>query len=229
MGHGNCRRRRHGHGQVPRSGLHPHRAPKCARTGGQLTHGPVRCRTAGSWSPARRQASARQPLRVGPGWVLRSTSSAVTRSTATRLGRDVRRCAARRRPGVPPGWVDTHGVKEYLTKFRALTLPFLRSPEQGADTLVWLAATKPHSEGTERFWHDRRLRPTRLRSQRDQGPDKPRRLWIISARPPESPWPLAPPTRADRARPQRNLMHPAVAANRTAGTTTRYRGRPSCR
>ena len=166
---------------------------------------------------------------LGPAGCLRPTSWAVTRSTATRLGRDVRRCAARRRPGVPPGWVDTHGVKEYLTKFRALTLPFLRSPEQGADTLVWLAATKPHSEGTERFWHDRRLRPTRLRSQRDQGPDKPRRLWIISARPPESPWPLAPPTRADRARPQRNLMHPAVAANRTAGTTTRYRGRPSCR
>lgn len=68
-----------------------------------------------------------------------------------------------------PGWVDTHGVKEYLPKFRALTLPFLRSPEQGADTLVWLAATKPHSEGTERFWHDRRLRPTRLRTPAGSG------------------------------------------------------------
>jgi NAD(P)-dependent dehydrogenase (short-subunit alcohol dehydrogenase family) len=129
-----------------------------------------------------------------------------------------------------PGWVDTHGVKEYLPKFRALTLPFLRSPEQGADTLVWLAATKPHSEGTERFWHDRRLRPTRLGTPngirvRTSGGD----CGITSARPPESPWPLAPATRADRARPQRNLMPPAVAANRTAGTTTRYRGRPSCR
>jgi hypothetical protein len=33
----------------------------------------------------------------------------------------------------------------------------LRTPEQGADTAVWLAATNP-APPTGRFWHDRRPR-----------------------------------------------------------------------
>ncbi len=40
-----------------------------------------------------------------------------------------------------PGWVDTRGVSRYLTVFRAATVPFMRSPDQGADTLVWLVAS----------------------------------------------------------------------------------------
>ena len=40
-----------------------------------------------------------------------------------------------------PGWVDTPGVRAYLTQFRALTRAVIRTPEQGADTLVWLLAT----------------------------------------------------------------------------------------
>ena len=58
-----------------------------------------------------------------------------------------------------PGWVDTHGVREYLPKFRALTRPIIRSPEQGADTLVWLTAGPNRIEHTGAFWHDRRVRP----------------------------------------------------------------------
>ncbi|MDQ3627319.1 MAG: hypothetical protein M3419_00550 [Actinomycetota bacterium] len=42
-----------------------------------------------------------------------------------------------------PGWVDTRGVSRYLPIFRAATLPFMRSPAQGADTLVWPVAS-PH-------------------------------------------------------------------------------------
>jgi hypothetical protein len=34
----------------------------------------------------------------------------------------------------------------------------LRTPEEGADTAVWLAATSP-APPTGRFWHDRRPRP----------------------------------------------------------------------
>ena len=37
--------------------------------------------------------------------------------------------------------------------------PALLSPEQGADTIVWLA-TAPHARlGSGLFWHDRRVRP----------------------------------------------------------------------
>ncbi len=39
-----------------------------------------------------------------------------------------------------PGWVDTAGVREALPGFWRWTQQRLRTPEQGADTLVWLAA-----------------------------------------------------------------------------------------
>ena len=56
-----------------------------------------------------------------------------------------------------PGWAKTPGVAAALPGFRMLTGPVLRSPEQGADTAVWLAATRP-APPTGRFWHDRRAR-----------------------------------------------------------------------
>ena len=38
--------------------------------------------------------------------------------------------------------------------------PLLRSPEQGADTIVWLAAAEEPAEVTGRFWCDRHVRST---------------------------------------------------------------------
>jgi dehydrogenase/reductase SDR family member 12 len=63
-----------------------------------------------------------------------------------------------------PGWADTPGVEGSLPAFRAVTRPILRTPDEGADTIVWLA-THPEPAGSNgRFWHDRRPRPThRLR------------------------------------------------------------------
>jgi dehydrogenase/reductase SDR family protein 12 len=57
-----------------------------------------------------------------------------------------------------PGWVDTPGIREGLPAFRALMDPFLRDPDQGADTLVWLAAADEPGRSTGRFWLDRRPR-----------------------------------------------------------------------
>lgn len=57
-----------------------------------------------------------------------------------------------------PGWSDTAGVADALPLFRTVTGPLLRSPEEGADTAVWLAATTP-APPTGRFYHDRRPRP----------------------------------------------------------------------
>lgn len=58
-----------------------------------------------------------------------------------------------------PGWADTPGVRESLPTFRRVVGPLLRTPAQGADTLVWLAAD-PGAPATEsgRFWLDRRER-----------------------------------------------------------------------
>jgi dehydrogenase/reductase SDR family member 12 len=57
-----------------------------------------------------------------------------------------------------PGWADTPGVATSLPGFRMLTRPMLRTPEEGADTALWLAATRP-APPSGGFWHDRRPRP----------------------------------------------------------------------
>jgi NAD(P)-dependent dehydrogenase (short-subunit alcohol dehydrogenase family) len=59
-----------------------------------------------------------------------------------------------------PGWADTPGVSESLPRFYKLTKPLLRTPAQGADTIVWLCASKEAGCCTGQFWHDRQPRPT---------------------------------------------------------------------
>lgn len=54
-----------------------------------------------------------------------------------------------------PGWADTPAVSHSLPKFYEKTKPWLRTPEQGADTIVWLAATPEATETTGLFWLDR--------------------------------------------------------------------------
>jgi NAD(P)-dependent dehydrogenase (short-subunit alcohol dehydrogenase family) len=58
-----------------------------------------------------------------------------------------------------PGWADTAGVRTWMPLFRALTRPVIRSPEQGADTIVWLGGAPEAIQTTGLFWHDRRPRP----------------------------------------------------------------------
>ncbi|TGD85958.1 SDR family NAD(P)-dependent oxidoreductase [Mycolicibacterium sp. CH28] len=74
-----------------------------------------------------------------------------------------------------PGWVDTPGVAEYLPRFRVITKPLLRDVTDGADTAVWLVATRPDSKPGH-FWHDRVQRPTTFGWQRHENPAKVRRL-----------------------------------------------------
>lgn len=42
-----------------------------------------------------------------------------------------------------PGWVDTDGVRTALPGFRRRLARYLRTPEEGADTALWLAANRP--------------------------------------------------------------------------------------
>ena len=57
-----------------------------------------------------------------------------------------------------PGWADTPGIAAGLPRFGTLIGPRLRSPEEGADTIVWLAASPEAIRSTGRFWLDRRPR-----------------------------------------------------------------------
>lgn len=59
-----------------------------------------------------------------------------------------------------PGWADTPQVGETLPTFRKTVGRFLRTPEQGADTIVWLASAPEAALTTGRFWLDRQQRPT---------------------------------------------------------------------
>jgi NAD(P)-dependent dehydrogenase (short-subunit alcohol dehydrogenase family) len=54
-----------------------------------------------------------------------------------------------------PGWADTPGVQDSLPGFHRLTRSVLRSPEQGADTIVWLAAAPEAGRVSGKFWLDR--------------------------------------------------------------------------
>jgi len=55
-----------------------------------------------------------------------------------------------------PGWADSPGVETSLPRFHALTKRILRTPEAGADTIAWLAATRPAARA---FWFDRARAP----------------------------------------------------------------------
>jgi NAD(P)-dependent dehydrogenase (short-subunit alcohol dehydrogenase family) len=57
-----------------------------------------------------------------------------------------------------PGWADTPGIRGSLPGFAKLMGRLLRTPEQGADTVVWLAAAPEAVESTGGFWVDRRPR-----------------------------------------------------------------------
>jgi dehydrogenase/reductase SDR family protein 12 len=57
-----------------------------------------------------------------------------------------------------PGWADTPGIQASLPAFHRLMGPLLRSPDEGADTAVWLAASRQGASGSGCFWHDRRRR-----------------------------------------------------------------------
>lgn len=78
-----------------------------------------------------------------------------------------------------PGWADTPGVRTSLPTFRRVTGPFLRSAEQGADTLVWLVADDAALGSTGLFWHDRRPRAThRLpRTRKTETAERRAELW----------------------------------------------------
>lgn len=77
-----------------------------------------------------------------------------------------------------PGWADTPGVETSLPRFHTLTKPILRTPAQGADTIVWLAASPTAAEPGGRFYFDRAPRETHLSAKTRERPEERERFWV---------------------------------------------------
>jgi dehydrogenase/reductase SDR family protein 12 len=76
-----------------------------------------------------------------------------------------------------PGWAATPGVARSLPRFDRLLGPILRTPEQGADTVVWLAAAASVAEESGAFYFDRARRPTHLLPGTRESAAERTRLW----------------------------------------------------
>jgi len=81
-----------------------------------------------------------------------------------------------------PGWADTPSVRSSISGFYRLTRAILRTPAEGADTVVWLAASEAARAHSGRFFFDREPRRTHLlpftrESERDR-----KALWRLCER-----------------------------------------------
>lgn len=61
-----------------------------------------------------------------------------------------------------PGWADTPAVRSSLPRFWSAMRGRLRTPAEGADTVVWLAASPGARGRSGRFWFDRAERSAHL-------------------------------------------------------------------
>ena len=75
-----------------------------------------------------------------------------------------------------PGWAATPGVFESIPDFAAKFGEILRTPEQGADTIVWLAAADAPAESNGLLWQDRRPRETYRDESTRETPEERARL-----------------------------------------------------
>ena len=77
-----------------------------------------------------------------------------------------------------PGWAATPGVDASLPGFAKLMSPLLRTPQQGADTIVWLAASPAAANLSGGFFLDRAPHLTHVLPNTRAGRDKRLRLWL---------------------------------------------------
>ena len=81
-----------------------------------------------------------------------------------------------------PGWADTPGIESGLPRFRRIVGARLRTADEGADTIVWLAASEAGVRTTGRFWLDRRPRSTEHLPGTKVTPSDAERLWRACVR-----------------------------------------------
>lgn len=78
-----------------------------------------------------------------------------------------------------PGWADTPAVQTSLPRFHRLMQRRLRTPDEGADTIVWLAVCPRLARMTGRFWFDRQARRTHYVPWTCEAPADRERLWQL--------------------------------------------------
>ncbi len=61
-----------------------------------------------------------------------------------------------------PGWADTPGLISALPEFRRVIKWVLRSPAEGADTIIWLATATESGKVSGQFWLDRQPHSTHM-------------------------------------------------------------------
>jgi dehydrogenase/reductase SDR family protein 12 len=81
-----------------------------------------------------------------------------------------------------PGWADTPGVTGSLPGFYRITRRFLRTAEQGADTITWLAASPEAARVSGVFWLDREPHTTHVLPGTDPSPQQRQELLDALAR-----------------------------------------------
>jgi NAD(P)-dependent dehydrogenase (short-subunit alcohol dehydrogenase family) len=78
-----------------------------------------------------------------------------------------------------PGWADTPGVETALPGFYRATKRLLRTPEEGADTAVWLATSTEAARVSGKFWLDREQHPSHLSDRTEESESERRQLLEI--------------------------------------------------
>jgi dehydrogenase/reductase SDR family protein 12 len=74
-----------------------------------------------------------------------------------------------------PGWADTPGVRYSMPLFKKLLSKKLRSAEEGADTILWLATAHDYPSG--KFWFDRKEAKTTIRNFNKASAECAEQLW----------------------------------------------------
>ena len=76
-----------------------------------------------------------------------------------------------------PGWVATPGVEHSLPGFWKRMEHRLRTPAQGADTVVWLAVADEGAQSSGLFWFDRASRNTHIFPWQSHKSSEAKSLW----------------------------------------------------
>lgn len=79
-----------------------------------------------------------------------------------------------------PGWADTPGVASSIPGFHRVMRHRLRTPEQGADTIVWLAISGEGESGG--FYFDRAEAPKHMMSRTRETPEQRAALWALCSK-----------------------------------------------
>ena len=111
--------------------------------------------------------------------VMTDTSESEQRSYAEGVWAEVLRGSSVTVNAMHPGWADTAGVRSSIPRFHRVTRNILRSPAEGADTVVWLAASPRGREATGRFFFDRTVRSPHLFPHTRESEKERRALWRL--------------------------------------------------